>query len=67
MRFHPGVIFRLDELQLCRPDELSYMATYIPGRDLTLQLQFRRKGYDDGVTYHNASGRNIAPGWNLIV
>ena len=48
------------------PTSYHILTTYLPGRDLTLQLQFRRKGYDDGVTYHNLTGRNIAPGWDLI-
>ena len=48
------------------PTSYLILTTYIPGRDITLQLQFRGEEYHDRVTYHNSSGRNIAPGWNLI-
>ena len=59
------LIFRPDELQLCRPDEIFHIHTSL---DMISQCNFNFVGmkYHDGTTYYNSSVWNIASGWDLI-
>ena len=65
MRFHPGVIFRPDELQLCRRDGILHRGGISLGCNIVTNEIPPRCDIPSRRVTTMPSGRNIAPGWNL--
>ena len=65
MRFHPGVIFRPDELQLCRRDGILHQGGISLGCNIVTNEIPPRCDIPSRRVTTMPSGRNIAPGWNF--
>ena len=65
MRFHPGVIFRPDELQLCRRDGILHRGGISLGCNIVINEIPPQCDIPSRRVTTMPSGRNIAPGWNL--